>query len=49
MGDSTGSMMYAFGAFIILYLVAVLIYQGYLWIQKRRERKKDEKFRRGDD
>lgn len=49
MGDSTHSTMYAFGAFIVIYLVAVLIYQVHLWIQKRRERKNDEKFRRGDD
>lgn len=48
MGDSTGSMMYAFGAFIIIYLAVVLIYQGYLWIRKMRERKKDRKFREDD-
>ncbi len=42
MGDSTGSMFYAFGAFLIIYLVGVLIYQGYLWIKKWRDRKKDE-------
>ncbi len=30
MGNSTGSTMYMFGAVIVIYLVGVLIYQGYL-------------------
>lgn len=48
MGNSTGSMMYGFGAFIVIYLVGVLIYQGYLWIKKIKEKKRDAMFR-GDD
>ena len=38
----TGSMFYAFGAFLIIYLVGVSIYQLVLWIKKWRERRKDE-------
>ena len=49
MGDSTGSMFYAFGAFLIIYLVGALIYTAYLHIKKRRDRKKDEQFRQGDE
>ena len=30
MGNSTGSTMYMFGAVIVIYLVGVLIYQGYI-------------------
>ena len=30
--------MYMFGAVIVIYLVGVLIYQGYLWIKKKREK-----------
>ena len=41
MGDSTGSTMYMFGA--------VIIYQGVQWIRKKRQQKKDEEFRRGDE
>ena len=40
--SSTGSMFYAFGAFLIIYLVGVSIYQLVLWIKKWRERRKDE-------
>ena len=47
MGNSTGSTMYMFGAVIVIYLVGVLIYQGYLWI--KREKKRDEAFKRGDE
>ena len=42
MGNSTGSMFYAFGAFLLIYLVGVSIYQIYLWIKKWRENR-DEK------
>ena len=38
MGSSTGSMFYAFGAFLILYLVGASIYQIFLWIRKWREK-----------
>ena len=41
-GSSTGSMFYAFGAFLIIYLGGVSIYQLVLWIKKWRERRKDE-------
>lgn len=44
MGDSTGSMFYAFGVFLLIYIVGASIYQGYLWVKKRRNyRKNDEK------
>nr|WP_295283354.1 hypothetical protein [uncultured Blautia sp.] len=49
MGNSTGSTMYMFGAVIVIYLVGVSIYQGYLWIKKKRDQKRDEEFRRGDE
>ena len=42
MGSSTGSMFYAFGAFLILYLVGASIYQIFLWIRKWREKKENE-------
>lgn len=41
MGNSSGSMFYAFGAILIIYLVGVSIYQLVLWIKKWRERRKD--------
>lgn len=41
MGDSTGSTFYAFGAFLLIYLVGAGIYQIYQWIKKRKEREKD--------
>ena len=41
MGSSTGSMFYAFGAFLILYLVGASIYQ-ILWIRKWREKKEND-------
>ena len=37
MGNSTGSMFYAFGAFLLIYLVGVSIYQIYLFIKRGRE------------
>ncbi|HIW51512.1 MAG TPA: hypothetical protein IAA10_11285 [Candidatus Blautia intestinavium] len=40
MGNSTGSMFYAFGAFLLIYIVGVAIYQIYLLIKKKRDRKK---------
>nr|WP_296158365.1 hypothetical protein [uncultured Blautia sp.] len=49
MGNSTGSTFYMFGAVIVIYLIGVLIYQGYLWIKKAREKKRDEEFKRGDE
>ena len=45
MGNSTGSTMYMFGAVIIIYIVGMLIYQGFQWIRKKREQKRDEEFR----
>ncbi len=35
MGDSTGSMLYMFGAIILLYIVGVGIYQLVLWMKKK--------------
>ena len=48
MGNSTGSTMYMCGAVIVIYIVGMLLYQGFQWIKKKREQKKDEEFRRGD-
>ena len=45
MGNSTGSTMYMFGAVIVIYIVGMLLYQGFLWIKKKRDHKKDEEFR----
>lgn len=42
MGNSTGSMFYAFGAFLLIYIVGASIYQIYLWIKGRQERKNNE-------
>ena len=35
MGDSTGSMFYMFAIFIGIYIVGMLLYQGYQMIRKR--------------
>ncbi len=40
MGDSTGSMFYAFLVFILLYVVGMILYQGYSFIKKRRGNRK---------
>lgn len=37
MGD-TNSMLYAIGAFILIYLIAMGIYQLVLWIRKKTEK-----------
>ena len=42
MGNSTGSMFYAFGAFLLIYLVGVSIYQIYLWIKRWRENREEK-------
>ena len=49
MGNSTGSTMYMFGAVIVIYIVGMLIYQGVQWIKNKRQQKKDEEFRRGNE
>lgn len=43
MGSQTGSMFYAFGAFLIIYLVIAGVYQIYLWIKKWRQNKNTPK------
>ena len=43
MGNSTGSMFYAFLAFILIYIVGVLIYQGVQLIKKWLESKKKDR------
>ena len=48
MGNSTGSTMYMFGAVIVIYIVGMLLYQGFQWIKKNRAQKKDEEFRNSD-
>ncbi|MEI3419447.1 MAG: hypothetical protein V8Q86_13380 [Blautia sp.] len=40
MGNSTGSTMYMFGAVIIIYIVGMLIYQGFSGSGKKDNRKK---------
>lgn len=35
-------MFYAFGAFLLIYIVGALIYQGYLWFKRWRDQKKDD-------
>ena len=47
MGNSTGSMFYAFGAFLLIYLVGVSIYQIYLWIKNGEKTEKRKKTKRG--
>ena len=43
MGNSTGSMFYAFGAFLLIYLVGVSIYQIYFaFITWRADREEKE-------
>lgn len=41
MGDSTGSMFYAFGLFIAIYIVGMSVYQLVQLVNKWRERRKD--------
>ena len=48
MGNSTGSTMYMFGAVIVIYIVGMLLYQGFQWIKKKRAQKMDEEFRNSD-
>ena len=48
MGNTTRSTMYMFGAVIVIYIVGMLIYQGFQWIKKKRAQKKDEEFRNSD-
>ncbi|MEJ8733545.1 hypothetical protein [Mediterraneibacter sp. ICN-202921] len=42
MGNATGSTLYAFGAFLLLYLVGASIYQGYLWIKRHRSHRRND-------
>ena len=35
MGNSTGSMFYAFAIFIALYIIGMIIYEAYKFIRKR--------------
>lgn len=42
MGDSTGSMFYAFGIILIIYIVGASFYQLWLMIKKRRDKKKNK-------
>ena len=45
MGNSTGSMFYAFAIFIgflLIYFVGVSIYQIYLWIKRWRENREEK-------
>ena len=40
MGDSTGSMFYMFAIFIGIYIVGMLLYQGYQMIRKWRKNRR---------
>ena len=42
-GNTTGSMLYGFGAFLVIYLAGVLIYQVVLWIQKWKRKTENRK------
>lgn len=39
MGDSAGSMFYAFGAFLAIYFIAVAIYYGHKFVTGKLRRK----------
>ncbi len=43
MGNSTGSMFYMFAIFIGIYIVGMLLYQGFQAIKKWRNRRRSEK------
>ena len=38
------SSMYGFGAFIVIYLVGITIYEIYQFVKKRLDKHKDEEF-----
>ncbi len=42
MGNSTTSMFYAFGLFLVIYIVGASIYQLYLWIKAWKNKRKDK-------
>ncbi len=42
MGNSTTSMFYAFGLFLVLYIVGASIYQIFLWIKAWKEKRKNQ-------
>lgn len=46
MGDSTSSMFYAFGLFIGLYLVGMLLYQGHQLFKRWRAGRRDRRYRK---
>ena len=39
MGDSTGSMFYAFGSFLVIYFIAVGVYYGHKFISGKFRKK----------
>lgn len=39
MGDSAGSMLYAFGAFLAIYFIAAAIYYGHKYVTEKLRRK----------
>ncbi len=41
MGNSTSSMFYAFGLFLVIYIVGASIYQLYLWIKAWKAKRKE--------
>lgn len=49
MGNSTGSMLYFFVLIIIIYIVGMLLYTAFQKFKEKRDRKKDEEFKRSDE
>jgi hypothetical protein len=43
MGDSTSSMLYAVGIFLLLYFIGAGIYQAVLWVRRQLKKSADSK------
>ena len=44
MGNSTGSMFYMVVVVIVIYLVGMLIFEGYRFFKKWRDKRRDRRF-----
>lgn len=42
-------MLILFVWIIVIYIVGMLLYTAFQWFKKRKQRKNDEKFKRGDE
>lgn len=49
MGNSTGSMFYMFVIIIAVYIVGMLLFQGYQWLKKKLDKRRDQKFQERRD